>query len=99
MKIPMSLKVGAQRIRVIKKDCLSFGYLGRTLPASNMIEIAMKDSEGKVITESCIVDTFLHEVIHTISCNYGVGLTERQVSGLSGGLLSVIRDNKLDFSK
>lgn len=99
MLIPKSLKIGASRHKVVlKPECWGekAKYLGEVYSGSQEIWLA-KNADGKVLPESSVADTFLHEVIHSVSRTYGLGLRENQVAGLAGGLLQVIRDNKLDF--
>ena len=83
----------------MKGDCWEDGdrsLLGQAHSGIQEIWLATSD-EGKALPESSITDTFLHETIHAISRTYGLGLDEDQTTGLAGGLLQVIRDNKLDF--
>jgi hypothetical protein len=39
--------------------------------------------------------TLWHEILHVIDTNVGTKLTEEQVTALSGGLYSVIKENNL----
>jgi hypothetical protein len=72
--------------------------LGQARYGEEEIWLAEKDGK-KILPESSVADTFLHEVIHSISRRFGIELRERQIAGLVGGLLAVIRDNNLDFRK
>jgi hypothetical protein len=99
MRIPDPVKIGAATVRVQLTDSVkSEGYdvLGTSKGCIGRIEISTTYM-GEPITEEAMADTFLHEILHILSGNFGLGLTERQVAGLSGGLLMVIRDNDLDF--
>lgn len=100
MKIPSTVKIGAQEFEIVWMDSPDEAekQLGLTKAHLNRMEIA-KNADGEKMPEGSIVDTFMHEVLHAISITYGLGLRERQVAGLAGGLLQVIRDNKLDFRK
>jgi len=104
MKIPKTIKIGASRWRVtLKPDCWpsedkGTDFLGQARYGNQEIWIALAD-EGTPLPEASIADTLLHEVIHSISRTYGIGLTEEQTNGMAGGLLQVIRDNNLDFRK
>ena len=105
MKIPKTIKIGAARYRV-KMEPDPFPTtgdpnskqenVGEHLPCLRVLRISER-SYGKKIPEESVSDTVLHEVLHAISRVYGIDLTENQVSGLTGGLMQVIRDNKLDF--
>jgi hypothetical protein len=101
MKIPKWIKVGQQRLKIVVRDVVKARngeeILGMTLTSVSVIEIG-RTYHGKVCPEDSLADTIFHEIIHSVNSIYGIGLTERQVIGLSGGLLAVIRDNKLDFS-
>ena len=101
MKIPSTLKIGAQRLRVILKPDVVLDdekVLGVSKSSVGVVELA-KTFCGYDIPEDSMADTFLHEIIHATSCTFGCDLTENQVVGLAGGLLQVIRDNNLDFRK
>lgn len=64
---------------------------------SNEVITLARSYKGVGVAETCEADTFLHELIHCLSQNYGLALDERQVSGLAGSLLQAIRDSNLDF--
>jgi hypothetical protein len=99
MKIPSKVKIGASKIKVCVVDSAELDG-GEVLGVSNaaISKILISTSfKGKHCSEDSMTDTFLHEIIHMISQNMGIGLTERQVVGVAGGLLMVIRDNNLDF--
>jgi hypothetical protein len=98
MKIPSTVKIGAQEFEVVWTDSVDGDQLGLTKSHLNRLEIA-RNVDGEKIPEGSLVDTFMHEVLHAISTTYGLELRERQVAGLAGGLLQVIRDNRLDFRK
>jgi len=99
MKIPSKIKIGAAKIKVCIVKSLELDgseVLGISNAAVSKMSIS-KSFKGELCQEDSMADTFLHEIIHIISQNMGIGLTERQVAGVAGGLLMVIRDNKLDF--
>ena len=96
MRIPKKIKIGAQKITVKTVDTLGDDDMGAFFPGTNELLLARKVSYG-VIPEDQMADTFLHEIIHAVNRNFGIGLTECQTAGLAGGLLQVIRDNNLDF--
>lgn len=107
MKIPKTIKIGAIRYRVKQENDSFHAYnspndakdsVGEHIPMIQTIRVSVRDNKRKIL-EPTITDTILHEVIHAVSRVYGIGLTENQVAGLSGGLMQVMRDNKLDFSK
>jgi hypothetical protein len=99
MRIPSKVRIGAQAFDVVFTDnCDDAQNLGVTKAHLNRMEIARK-ADGERIPEGSLTDTFMHEIIHAISITYGLGLKERQVAGLAGGMLAVIRNNGLDFRK
>ncbi len=99
MKIPSKIKIGAAKIKVCVVKSVELDgseVLGISNAAVGKISIS-KSFKDEPCQEDSMADTFLHEIIHIISQNMGIGLTERQIAGVTGGLLMVIRDNKLDF--
>ena len=101
MIIPRTVKIGAQRLRVTLMPEVELDgetCMGVSKSSIGQIEIATTH-HGSIVPEDSMADTFLHEVIHVTSNTYGLELSESQVGGLAGGLLQVIRDNKLDFRK
>ncbi len=109
VKIPKEIKLGAQTVRVELVDSLE-GHrelgnaIGHSSGSINRILLSRSVDDpytgGSVLMpESVMTDTFLHEIIHMVSINYGIGLDENQVMGLAGALLQVIRENNLDFRK
>ena len=105
MKIPKQIKIGAARYRVQLEPDSFASYdepdgkkenIGEHITALMLLRVATYVGQKKIPEES-LTDTVLHEILHGISRVYGIGLTENQVCGLSGGLMQVIRDNKLDF--
>lgn len=102
MKIPKKVKIGAVNWKIKVADTVNdpasnVELFGMTRYATETIHIA-KSHSGASVTETSMADTFLHEIIHAISQTFGLGLTEKQVAGMAGGVLMVLRDNKLDFS-
>jgi hypothetical protein len=101
VKIPKVVKIGCHRVDVLwDEDCCGEDgeqFLGKAQASLNRITMRKRDDDGLKMPESVLADTFLHEVLHLVSQNYGVDLTEAQVAGVAGGLLGVIRDNELDF--
>uniref|UniRef100_A0A6M3J4C3 Peptidase n=1 Tax=viral metagenome TaxID=1070528 RepID=A0A6M3J4C3_9ZZZZ len=105
MKIPRTVKIGAARYAV-KMEVEAFASIdapngmkenvGEHVPSLRILRVSDR-SHGKKIPEESVTDTILHEILHAVSRVYGIGLDENQVAGLTGGLMQVIRDNKLDF--
>jgi hypothetical protein len=54
---------------------------------------------SKSLTDVRLMETFLHECIHAIDDVYRIGLTEQQVNVLGVSLISLIRDNRINFLK
>jgi hypothetical protein len=100
MRIPKSLKIGCHVISVVWDEDTRAGdeaCLGKAESSLNRISLRRCSECGEPMPESVIADTFLHEVLHLMSSNYGIGLTEEQVAGVAGGLLDIIRSNNIDF--
>ena len=101
MRIPSRIRIGSALWRVVVHERLELEgveCLGVTRQAQELIELGLT-REGLRVTENCVADTLLHEVLHSVSLTYGLGLGERQISGLAGALLAVFRSNKLlDFA-
>lgn len=99
MRIPDRIKIGATGVNILLSECVKLkgeDLLGLSRSSVGKIEIATT-YDGEPCTEETITDTMLHEIIHIINQNFGIGLRERQVAGLAGALLAAIRDNDLDF--
>ncbi len=103
MRIPDVVVIGAAEWDVELVDALpskegpECDDFGLTIFSTESIKVA-RSANGRPVSENCMADTFLHEIIHGVSNTYGLGLTENQVSGLAGGLLALFRSNDLDFS-
>ncbi len=90
MVIPTTLKIGANTITVIRKpmceidsDC-NGGWAHWEKNTLYLADDMPEDREAEV---------FLHEILHFIN----VYLEEEQVTYISGLLLQVMRDNKINF--
>lgn len=104
MKIPKSIKLSAHCIKTIwRKEIAKKGgsdedfFLGRTDSQFNKIEL-LEYFDGKKLPEDVVTETYLHEIMHHISFNRDLGLTEQQVYSLSSGLFEVLRNNNLNFA-
>lgn len=107
MKIPSKIKIGPYKIEIV--------YPYKFVETDNKTGVAsFQDTKillsnnfcGIERTEQSVDVTFLHEIIHWVLYVYcgkalcsGEENEEQIVNGLALGLLQVIRDNKLDFSK
>ena len=69
------------------------GSYGRCSIGHAKIQYTTKDSDGKPLNIPMIKDTIIHELIHAIVETMGLGLKERQVLGLGGGLYALINEN------
>ena len=61
-------------------------------------------SERKIVlqeelSDTRLMETFLHESLHAIDDAYRIGLTETQVNVLGVALIDFIRENKINFLK
>ena len=57
--------------------------------------IVLKES----LSDTRLMETFLHESLHAIDDCYRMNLNESQVNILGNALISFIRDNKINFLK
>ena len=69
------------------------GSYGRCSIGHAKIQYTTKDSEGNPLDLAMIKDTIIHEVVHAIEETAGLGLKERQVLGLGGGLYALFAEN------
>lgn len=51
------------------------------------------DGDGATLNAAMVKDTIIHELVHAIEETAGLGLKERQVLGLGGGLYALIKEN------
>ena len=66
IKIPARIKVGGQTIEVRKVERLDRNYLGECRVAEGVIEIAEKYNRNTPVSETCQINSFFHEVVHSI---------------------------------
>ena len=106
MNIPRKIKILGHPVKVKCFDDILIHpdgdpCWGLTHKMSDKISICIsfteQGGEHIIISEASIADTFLHEIIHHIDSKLDLDLKENQVAALACGLLSVIRDNNLDF--
>lgn len=69
------------------------GSYGRCSVGHAKIQYTTKDGEGKPLNIPMIKDTIIHEIVHAITETTGMGLKERQVLGLGGGIYALIAEN------
>ncbi len=71
-------------------DKASYGrcYIGHAKIAYTTL-----DAEGETLNSAMVKDTIIHEIVHAIEETAGLGLKERQVLGLGGGLYARIKEN------
>lgn len=65
-KIPKSYNVGGTKIEVCRVDRCDDDCIGKAYTAAGYIEIADTYGKDKKQSESCKVNTFYHELTHTI---------------------------------
>ena len=104
MDIPKELKIGGHIVRVFypyefKERSDLNGQFDKGL---SEIRIAESDACGARKSESEIMVTFLHEILHAIDYCTGHRMFEgddgeRYIEGISEGLYQVLKDNKLVF--
>lgn len=98
MKIPKQLQVGGQDINVSFEDRLDNDYSGISNVAGGYIKIARKPY-GTEQSESSILNTFVHECIHTILDSMGefdLSKNEVFVSSFAGFATELIKSLKYD---
>ena len=97
MRIPRKIKIGHHVVKVkFLKECVDEKGKpadGMASPEKNEILIQ------KGLQKNRRAEVFLHEALHIISGIYDVGLSERQVVLLANFIISLIKTNKLDFTK
>lgn len=96
MKIPKKIKIMGHKYKV-KKDKKIFietNYGGGSACANALVIKVSPD-----VPESRQAEILLHEIIEMLKYSLQVQLEHKDLSALSEGLFSVIRDNKLDFRK
>lgn len=76
-KIPSKCKVGGQLMQVKQIDRCEDNKLGRCCVAGGWIEIANIFNKDEVCSDTCKVNTFYHELTHTILDTMG----ESELSG------------------
>lgn len=108
MKIPKLVKIGGRDYRVIyphkfqDSHCVLYGLHD---PGTQTIRLSLKDEQGSDRHPQSIEHTLLHEIIHAIDAVYFGGKLsawdkgEDAIDQLAEGLMQVIKDNKLDFSR
>jgi hypothetical protein len=77
------------KITYFDSSCRADNTMGRSDEKNGIISLC-KDMPNDVAEQ-----TLLHECIHLISDNVAAGLTEKQVTAISAGLYSFIKENKL----
>ena len=94
MQIPDRVKIMGHEYLVIM-DPLLFARedVGSGKACANSLEITL--SPG--VPESRKAETFLHEIIEMVKYTLQITIEHKDLSALSEGLFTVIRDNGLDF--
>ena len=89
VKIPREIKIGADSYDIILKPNLKLreGCVGETKYMCHTITVdvgLMQDDK---------MNTFLHEVLHSIDHAYSCSLDESNIDRMAGGLTEFLRDN------
>lgn len=98
MNIPSKVKIGPHKYSVsLNKEADGDNtYMGTT--NNNLCKISVRlELDGEKVPESQVTETFLHEILHVIDLLYDLDLKENQIGALAVGILTIIRDNKLNF--
>jgi hypothetical protein len=99
MKIPEAIQLIGHRIIVNKQETVDLDgdpCFGIAIYNSDAILIA-RNIDGVEVCESVEAETFLHELIHHISNAGAISLKENQVMFLARCLLTVTRENSIDW--
>jgi hypothetical protein len=84
------VKVGGINIKTVFSDTIDLdGEPCLGMYHSDRLLVEIKKDMPKDRTE----ETWVHEILHVISCEYGLGLRENQVQGLAGAVYALLRDN------
>jgi hypothetical protein len=98
VRCPSKVKVGPHKYTISKDkgDDGDSKFMGTT--NNNLLKITVRlELDGEKVPESQVTETFLHEILHVIDLLYDLDLKENQIGALAVGILTTIRDNKLDF--
>ena len=96
MKLPKILNICGHQFKIVYKK----GLVHNQAPCWGMC-----DTEKQIIylvygmSPTKKMEIFLHECLHAIETIYNLNLSEIAVKQLSLGILSAIRDNKIDLLK
>lgn len=86
MKIPARFKLKGKWINVLwQEGDVSGDAYAEWNPSALTITLSL------AMSEKLREEKFLHEVIHAISDLYGLKITERQVEGIDGPLIRMLR--------
>jgi len=85
-------------LRILGRDvAVSLVAKGPMVASQEYGEADLDDSEiriGDWLCESRARATLLHEVVHFIDDDLGLGMSEEQVAGVAQGLFQALRDNE-----
>ena len=96
MNIPDKIRIMGHEYSVTLDDKLfARESVGCAKACANSLEITLASN----VPESRQAEGFLHEIIEMLKYTLQVKINHNDLSALSEGLFSVIRDNKLDFIK
>ena len=94
-KIPKFFNVGGQRMEVRRVERCDDNALGTQLTARGYVEIADKYNKDDVQSESCKINTFYHELTHSILRTMGeteLNVNEKFVCCFSSFLTEAMND-------
>ena len=96
MNIPSKVKIMGHEYSVVFDGGLfARENVGCAKACANMLEIVI----SPIVPESRQAEGFLHEIIEMLKYSLQSEINHDDLSALSEGLFSVIRDNNLDFRK
>ena len=98
MELPKSLKIGGHNYKILFPYIFRerFDHYAQHDFAMKEIRVGSMDSGGQERSDSAILVSFLHEVLHAIDYTTGHRIfedNERAVEGFSEGLYQILTDN------
>jgi len=95
MNIPSSVKIGGHIYKVSypHQYVETSDYAGQCDNNTLEIRIADKTPTARTRPESCVIEIFIHELLHAISCVWHGQMEEDQVCAMSQGIFAFLVDN------
>jgi hypothetical protein len=97
VKIPSKIKILNKTYNIIHDDEVTGKHLCYGITYHDNQDTYLR-KRGPLFTEENQAEVLMHELVHNIDAILNINLTEEQTNLLSVGLITVIRDNNLDFT-